>query len=482
MSPINVLLLSYGASPDKKLVAGLKKGDSPKGDSPHRVSPKGDLPDGDFNLTEASPDLLPSLLGRFRPDVLLLYFSQKEGREKGIDLLRRLKSQQTELPVICLSPLAELEGAVSTMKMGAWDYFGTPPDLPRLKKSIREAAERHRLVQKFSVLESQVGWQGKFDDIVGVSPIMQEIFHMVQTVAKSHATVLILGESGTGKELIAKAIHGHSERTTNRFIDINCGAIPKELLENELFGHERGSFTGADRQYIGSCERANGGTLFLDEISEMDPSLQVKLLRVLQERSFTRIGGTSRVTVDIRVIAATNKNIRAEVEKGHFREDLYYRLNVVPIQIPPLRSRREDIPFLARHFLQQYCQKNNKRFKEFTAESLEALVNYDWPGNVRELENAVERLVVLHDDTRVKLFHLPRFVQQSEKREVEKSDSSSSFVFDPFQKVLPLELVERYAIEAAVTQCGGDIAAAAKKLDIGQATLYRKLKRYGVPV
>ncbi|MDO8462195.1 MAG: sigma-54 dependent transcriptional regulator [Deltaproteobacteria bacterium] len=462
MERIRLAILSCGSPIDRKIFNGL--------------SHKG----GEIEVKEGQLDFFKPLLTSYDPQAIVLVFNKKVEREKAISFIGWLKKEREGLPVICISPLSELGDVVATMKEGAYDYFKTPIDFEKLKLSIRNAARVYQLTRKVSILENQVGWKGQFDDIVGVSSSMQEIFQMVQTVAKSHATVLVLGESGTGKELIAKAIHRHSERVKNNFIDINCGAIPRELLENELFGHEKGSYTGADRQYIGSCERADGGTLFLDEISEMDPSLQVKLLRVLQERSFTRVGGTDRVTVDIRIIAATNKDILAEVQRGAFREDLYYRLNVVPILIPPLRSRREDVPFLARHFLEIYSKKNRKRFKEFTSEALETLVNYDWPGNVRELENAIERLVVLHDDTRVRPQHLPRFIHQGEKK-VGFETSTPSFN-DPFQKVLPLSLVERYAIQSAVTLCGGDIHAAARKLEVGQATLYRKLKKYGVVV
>ena len=307
---------------------------------------------------------------------------------------------------------------------------------------------------------------------------MQEIFQTIQLVAKTGATVLILGESGTGKELVARAVHYHSTRVGRKFIDINCGAIPRELLENELFGHERGAFTGAERRYLGCCERADGGTLFLDEISEMDPVLQVKLLRFLQERSFMRIGGNESIKVDVRIIAATNKNLEKLVQEGKFREDLFYRLNVVPILMPPLRDRSEDIPLLAKHFLENFSHKNEKIFIDFSAEALQALMAYEWPGNVRELENAIERVVVLNNDTKVKLPHLPDFMQtvdQSAKRPavpaVLKKEGGG---------VVPLEVMERYLIEEALRQCTGNVAEAARKLQIGQATMYRKIKQYGL--
>src|SRR3989338_1336580 len=260
-------------------------------------------------------------------DVILLNCGQ-ESFEVGLEMIERLKAKNESVPVIYLTRLTEVDHAVEVMKKGAFDYFQIPPNLDKLKLSLARAIRSSEMNRRIQLLESQVGWEDRMDDIVGVSPQMTEIFQMVKTVAKSNATALIMGESGTGKELIAKAIHRHSDRSQSKFIDINCGAIPRELLENELFGHERGAFTGADRQYIGSCERAHSGTLFLDEVSEMDPSLQVKLLRVLQERTINRIGGTEKINIDIRVIAATNKDLRAEGEKGRFREDLYYRPNV----------------------------------------------------------------------------------------------------------------------------------------------------------
>jgi two-component system, NtrC family, response regulator HydG len=407
---------------------------------------------------------------------LILLNCGSESFEAGQDMLQRLKSKDEGLPIVFFTKLSGIDHAVEIMKGGAFDYFQIPPNLDKLKLTVERALRSSEMVRRMSLLESQVGWEDRLDDIVGISPQMQEIFQMVKTVARSNATVLIMGESGTGKELIAKAIHRHSDRAQNKFIDINCGAIPKELLENELFGHERGAFTGADRQYVGSCERAHGGTLFLDEVSEMDAALQVKLLRVLQERSISRIGGTEKINIDIRVIAATNKDLRAEVERGAFREDLYYRLNVVPIHLPPLRQRRTDIPPLAQYFLEKYSKENEKRFRGFMPEAMEALVQYDWPGNVRELENNIERVVVLHEDSRVKSSFLPRFIVNVEKKvETEAADWEQGF-----QKILPLKLVEQYAIESAIKRCMGDVLTAAKKLGIGQATLYRKIKKYGI--
>ncbi|OGQ29745.1 MAG: hypothetical protein A3I75_05675 [Deltaproteobacteria bacterium RIFCSPLOWO2_02_FULL_50_16] len=428
-----------------------------------------------FEIRQVTQEQFFATFPSQRPDLVILTF-KKNQHDTAVQIIEQIKGQDENLPIICLTDVS-VENVVGLMKQGAYDYYKTPPDIVKLRLAISHAMGTYKLTKRVSLLENQVGWQGKFDEIVGVSSSMQEIFQTIQTVAKSNATVLILGESGTGKELVAKAIHRHSDRRKYKFIDINCGAIPRELLENELFGHERGAYTGADRQYVGSCERAHQGTLFLDEICEMDPSLQVKILRVLQERNIVRVGGGQKIEIDIRIIAATNRDIQAEVEKGNFREDLYYRLNVVPIHIPPLRVRRDDIMVLGRCFLERYSKENNKKFKDFSPDAMQVLTNYNWPGNVRELENAIERLVVLNDDTKVRLSFLPHFIQNAERQVMAGTTVSSS---DSYQKVVPLPLVEQYAIEAAIAKCNGDVVLAAKKLQIGQATMYRKIKHYGI--
>ncbi|MFH1830335.1 MAG: sigma-54 dependent transcriptional regulator [Pseudomonadota bacterium] len=410
--------------------------------------------------------------------VLVLSGEDASGLEKLIERMRRLDDN---LPVIVVARSKSLEYAVGAMKAGAYDYLPIPVDGEQLRHAIRNAINLYNLTKRVYLLETQMGWRGGMDDMIGHSTVMQEIFSMITMVAKSNATVLITGESGTGKELVARAIHNHSSRSHKTFLDINCGAIPRELLENELFGHERGAYTGADRRYMGSCERADGGTLFLDEISEMDPLLQVKLLRFLQERTFMRVGGNDLIKVDVRIIAATNRDISKEAQEGRFREDLLYRLNVVPVHIPPLRDRREDIPLLAKHFLDKYSTKNEKIFLDFSPQALDVLMAYEWPGNVRELENSIERVVVLNNDSRVKLSHLPKDIQEQGRmhpQTVEPIEPSMA----PLDggKIIPLELVEKYAIEAALKRCLGNVGEAARKLKIGQATLYRKIKHYGL--
>ena len=420
---------------------------------------------------------LADVLTQHSPDVIVLY-AESNVAEGSARVLDDVSAYDENLPVIILGENFSLEDAVKVMRDGASDFFPLPLDETRFDLALASALRIYTLRKQVFLLESQVGFRTGLDNIIGKCPKMQEIFNMTQMVAKSNATVLIQGESGTGKELIAKAIHNHSSRVKQTFLDINCGAIPRELLENEMFGHERGAYTGADKRYIGSVERANNGTLFLDEISEMDASLQVKLLRFLQERTFTRIGGNQAIHVDVRIVAATNRNLLEDVKNGKFREDLYYRLNVVPIFLPPLKERKEDIPLLAKNFLTKFATKNNKIFIDFSQEALEALVNHDWPGNVRELENTIERIVVLGNDSHVRLKHLPPAMQ------VQGSKSSENGIFpvslEESGKILPLDVVERYAIESALRLCLGNVSEAASKLKIGQATLYRKIKQYGL--
>ncbi|PIR20055.1 MAG: hypothetical protein COV45_08775 [Deltaproteobacteria bacterium CG11_big_fil_rev_8_21_14_0_20_47_16] len=411
------------------------------------------------------------------PDAILIRASSNSLQlRQQVEMVRNFDDN---LPVLIMVDKGDVAQAVEFVKQGAYDYFIEPVDLERLETSLAHAVKLYHLTKKVFLLENQMGWRGEFDNIIGHSAKMQEIFQLISSVAKSNATVLITGESGTGKELVARALHKHSVRNQKRFLDLNCGAIPRELLENELFGHERGAYTGADRLYIGCCERASGGTLFLDEICEMDPSLQVKILRLLQERSFMRVGGTDKIDVDVRFVAATNRNVMQEVKEGRFREDLYYRLNVVTIHIPSLRERTEDIPLLAKHFLEKFCRKNEKIFVDFHPEALACLMNYDWPGNVRELENIIERVVVLNNDTQVKVKHLPVQMQTVRKRSGDFQKEGTPLLGDN-QTIIPLDLIEKYAIEAALQKCVGNVSEAAKKLKIGQATLYRKIRQYGL--
>jgi len=435
------------------------------------------LKKSDIKLFEAGCDNYISVIASGNVDCAILCMHSDVGQTEGI--IESIKAHDDNLPVVVIGA-GSLEDAVQLMKAGAIDCLRLPVNEERLKLAVSNGIRMYKLKKRVYFLENQAGYAESFDNIIGRSDKMQEVYRLISAVAKSNATVLILGESGTGKELVAKALTKHSPRAGHPFIDINCGAIPKELLENELFGHERGSYTGADRRYIGCCERAHKGTLFLDEICEMEASLQVKILRLLQERSFMRVGGNQPITADIRFIAATNRDIQEEVKKGNFREDLYYRLNVVPISIPPLRERIEDVPILAKHFLEKFSAKNEKIFVEIEPDVISGLMNYDWPGNVRELENVVERIVVLHNDTHVKFKYLPEHIQRLAQEN--KGAKKNPLFMDMGQKIIPLEQVERYAVEAAIAKCSGNVKDAADQLKVGQATLYRKIKQFNLKV
>lgn len=437
-----------------------------------------DLIQRGFSVRVLGMDELLSSISKSPPEVILMNFAGRPGVEQ-LSVVQEIRSLEEHLPIFVFAPEADVMTAVNFMKAGANDFYLLPCSTDQLDPTLRRASHTYQLARKVFQMERRESGKAEFLGIIGQSSKMQENFKLISTVAKSKATVLIQGESGTGKELVAKAIHVLSGRTKNKFIDLNCGAIPRELLENELFGHERGAYTGADRRYIGSFERANGGTIFLDEISEMDPSLQVKILRVLQERSFQRVGGTEKVHVDLRVVAATNRDLNQEVAAGRFREDLYYRLNVVPIQLPPLRERREDIPFLARHFLNIYSQRNDKIFLDFHPQAIELLMNYAWPGNVRELENTIERVVVLSNDSQVKVKHLPASLQNLEPGG-EWGTGKAAPVSAVTKEVLSLEQVEKRAIEMALKKCEGNVLEAARRLQVGQATLYRKIRKFGI--
>ncbi|MBX7148625.1 sigma-54 dependent transcriptional regulator [bacterium] len=409
---------------------------------------------------------------------LILFCVGKDDQESAVNFVLDIKNINDLIPIVVFSDSGSWEDAVLFMKTGISEFVHKEASKDKIKKVVAHAVKMYHMTRRVYLLHSDDGKSARFEGMVGQSEAMQENFKMITAVAKSNATVLITGESGTGKELVAKAIHKRSERAGNRFVDLNCGAIPRDLLENELFGHEKGAFTGAHKRYNGSFEAAHKGTLFMDEISEMDPLLQVKLLRVLQERSFMRIGGTQKIDVDVRIIAATNRNLQQHIQSGQFREDLFYRLNVVNINIPSLKERRDDIPLLAQHFLEYYSAKNDKIFLDFASDALEALINYDWPGNVRELENTIERVVVLNNDSQVKLKFLPKNIQKV-RCSISFNDLSRPGLIEE-QSVIPLDDLERQAIEVAMMKFQGNVAIVAKKLNIGQATLYRKIKQYGL--
>lgn len=391
----------------------------------------------------------------------------------GIEALGRIKTLNPSIPVIIMTAYSSIESAVTALKSGAYDYLTKPLDFDKLRITIERAMEHALLREENRILKQNIGTRFDRRNIIGQSVGMERLLETVAQVAMSEATVLIHGESGTGKELIAGAVHYNSFRKTGPFVKINCAAITETLLESELFGHEKGAFTGADRKKEGRFIQASGGSLFLDEVSEMSLMMQVKLLRVLQEREITRVGGEQVVPIDVRLVVATNKDLMAMISAGQFREDLYYRLNVVNLNLPPLRERREDIPLLAQHFLEKFSELNRKSIKGFTPQTMDHLIRYDWPGNVRELMNTVERGVVLcrgdYLDDQV-LPMLPPVNGRAalpETAEIVSGDIS-------------LDAVEKAAILKALEAAGGNKSQTARQLGITRKTLHKKLKEYGV--
>jgi len=392
----------------------------------------------------------------------------------GLEALEQIKSFNPAIPVIIMTAYSSVDTAVDALKQGAHDYLTKPLDFDKLKLTIARSMEHTRLREENRLLKESVGKHFDRRNIIGRSPAMENLLETVAQVAPSEATVLISGESGTGKELIAGAIHYNGSRKDGPFVKINCAAITETLLESELFGHEKGAFTGADRRKEGRFFQAHRGSLFLDEVSEMSLTMQVKLLRVLQEREFTRVGGEKNIQVDVRVIAATNKDLPELISKDKFREDLYYRLNVVGLEIPTLRERREDIPLLAQHFLQTFSVKNHKDIKGFTPQAMDHLIRYDWPGNVRELMNAVERAVVLSRADWLSEKDFPLIVG-SEPTKINGAADMPPVTVDG---TTPLEEVEKVTILKTMEAAGGNKSEAARRLGITRKTLHKKLKAY----
>lgn len=415
---------------------------------------------------------LKSIRENIFPDIVLLDI-QMPGID-GIETLKRIKQEDSRIPVVMMSAHGTIERAVRSMKLGAYDFITKPFARDRLLITVNNALMTSSLRKEVDELRSELKNKYTFDNIVGQSGIMQEVFRSVEKVVNSNVTVLIQGESGTGKELIARAIHYHSKtRSSKAFVAVNCTALPESLLESELFGHEKGAFTGAAGRRIGKFELANGGTIFLDEIGLMTPATQSKVLRVLQEREFERVGGNEMVKVDTRIISATNKDLEEAMKKGEFREDLYYRVSVFPIKLPSLREHKEDIPLLAAHFLKKYSDQEGKELEGVSSDALDLLMAYNWPGNVRELENAIERAVVLAIGKEISAKDLPAAVRSlGEKRIYESDNTLASWI----------EKLEEDALRQALLECEGNISQTAKKLGIGRATIYRKAKKYGLPM
>lgn len=386
----------------------------------------------------------------------------------GIEALKNIKTINTDIPVIMMTAYASLQTAIEALKTGAYDYLTKPLNTEELILLIEKALDHTKLTEENKLLKVRLNKQFLYPEIIGNSPAVKKIFDMINHVAPTDATVLILGKSGTGKELIANSVHENSLRHAQPFVKINCAALPETLLESELFGHVKGSFTGADKNKKGKFSLANKGTIFLDEIAEMTPSTQVKLLRVLQEKEFDPVGSSKPEQVDIRIIAATNKDLEEEINNGNFREDLYYRLNVVALDIPPLNERKSDIKPLADHFMVKYAKKNQKTVKGFTTEAYNILLNHDWPGNVRELENIVERAIILSNDEFISEKAFPENLNPAGDRGLEKRE----------HKLMPLKEMEKELILLAIEKTNGNKTHAAEALGISRRTLQLKLKEY----
>ncbi len=399
------------------------------------------------------------------PSIVLMLSDVRMPGADGLQLLKAAKEKYPKLVCILLTAFGTVDQAVSAMKDGAEDFIMKPVDLDQLDLRVAKALEKADLEKEVANLRQQIDEQFGLDNMIGASPKMRRVFDMVRRVAKSSATVLLQGPNGTGKDMVAHAIHNHSVRANGPFIAVNCGAIPHSLIESELFGHEKGSFTGAVTQHIGSFESANHGTIFLDEIGELPLDMQVKLLRVLENRSFTRVGGNQEVQVDIRVVAATNRDLKTMVEAGTFREDLFYRLNVVDITLPALKERPEDIPLLVARFIKELSEKNGLPARGITPAAMHLLEGYDWPGNVRELRNTIERMVVLAPGDQIDVDDVPESIQPS----APLPPSPASGTIGENEKAQILSMVKT---------CNGNLSKAARQLGISRRTIYRKLEQY----
>jgi two-component system NtrC family response regulator/two-component system response regulator HydG len=412
-----------------------------------------------------------ALLERIDADVVLTDL-RMPGMD-GLELLQRIKEIRPEVMVLLMTAYGTVKTAVRAMKLGAEDYLGKPIDVEELEVVLERVLEKKRLLEETQVLRERVGKKYRFDNLVGESPEILAAVKAVQQVASSSASVLLLGESGTGKELFAQAIHQNSPRRAKPFIKVACAALPETLLESELFGHEKGSFTGALYTRAGRFEAADGGTLFLDEIGDISPTVQVKLLRFLEEREFERVGGNRTFRVDVRIVVATHRDLFKKVQEGAFREDLYYRLNVVEIHVPSLRERTGDIPLLAQHFMQKFAAANGKEVREFDDEVLTMLLRHPWPGNVRELENAMERAVVMSEEPVLRPIHFPTL--RRAVAAVETGTGGASGISIPGST---LEEIEREAILRTLEAVGGSTSRASEILQISPRKIQYKVKEY----
>ena len=382
----------------------------------------------------------------------------------GMEVLKQVKEIAPQTVVIMMTAYASIPGAVQAMQEGAYDYIVKPLDVDQLTLMLKRIVEHQQLITENILLRKRLTEQYEYEDIIGRSEAMQEVFSMIKAVTDTNATVLITGETGTGKELVARAIHSNSSQRYGPFVATSCGALPETLLESELFGYEKGAFTGADRTKKGRFELANEGTLFLDEVGDISMKTQIRLLRVLQEKSFSRLGGTEQIKVDVRLVSATNRDLVAAIEEGSFRSDLYYRLHVVSIQLPPLRERIDDVPLLAAHFINKYNVEFNKKFDRVDRKAMDLMMDYHWPGNVRELENVIERALVIDQGPQMMVKHLPFCNIESPLTEEPRS----------------LQEVERSHIEKMLQRNDWNIAKTARLLNIDRSTLHKKIKKFGL--
>ena len=432
----------------------------------------------DYTVEEAADgEQALSLLARRR--YLAVLCDLKLPGADGFGVLQAALEADPAVPVILMTAYGTIEDAVRAMKEGAYDFLAKPVDTDHLLLLVERSLAQRRLFLENMVLREQYAERVGLPRILGDSPAIREASEQLQKVAGTDATVLLLGESGTGKELFARAIHQLSPRSGGPFVALNCAAIPENLLENELFGHEKGAYTGADRQRLGKLEMACGGTLFLDEIGEMPPGMQGKILRVLQERTFERVGGNVTIEAEVRLVAATNRDLERAIGRGEFREDLYFRLSVFPLTVPPLRHRRDDIPLLARYFLERYAREIHRPVREFHPDSLARLQDYSWPGNVRELQNCIERAVILCDGNLLQPEHLHlRKRAAMEALTVEEIGSQGGSLASVAARAAGE--AERFRIRHALREAGGNKARAAELLEVSTRTLSSRLKDLGL--
>lgn len=440
-------------------------------DAGHRLMLKATLESKDYQIFEAEDgDQAVAMVEKQFFDLILLDLKMK--RMSGLEALQAIKKISPAIPVLIMTAYASVKTAVQGLKLGAFDYMVKPLDMDEVLLNIEKALNFQQMKIENKVLKERLNLEFDFSAIIGRSKKMREVFEVLAMAAPSDATILILGESGTGKELIANAIHQNSLRKDKPFVKVNCAALAENLLESELFGHEKGAFTGAVARRLGRFEQADGGTLFLDEIGDMSLATQAKILRVLQEGEFERLGGEKTLKVDVRVIAATNKNLEEEVEKGTFRKDLFFRLSVVPVHLPALRERKEDIPVLAEHFLKKYAEKNNRLLRGFTPLAMDLLMRYDWPGNVRELENVIERAVILSREQFITPEVLPANVRMVDAK---NNESLAEGLVGRSIKEVEKELIIK-----TLEQTGHNITRAAEILGLTRRGLQYKLKELGL--